>query len=69
MKDVTFNASANILPIGRWKGSGVDRSTSALDFLGPRGVDIRLRFRFETFKKANRDFSALLFRKTQHLIQ
>jgi hypothetical protein len=69
VKDVALNASSNIFPIGRWKGSIVHGSTSALDFLGPRGINIGLGFRLEAFKKPNGDLGALLLGKAQYLIQ
>jgi hypothetical protein len=69
VKDVALNTSSHIVPIRRRKRPIVDGRASALDLFSPRGVDIRLRFRLEAFKKSNGDFGALLLGKAQYLIQ
>jgi hypothetical protein len=69
VKDFALDASSNIIPIGRRKRSVVQRRASALDFFSPRGVDIRLRFLLQAFKKPNGNFSALWLWKAEHLIQ
>jgi hypothetical protein len=76
-EDVSFDTSANILPIGSRKCARINRRTSPLDLNGPRFVHITLYFRVQALQNPGSQalqnpgshLSAIVLRKAQYLIE
>jgi len=68
-EDVSFDASANILPVRSRERAGINRLASPLDLNRPRFIHITLYFRVQALQNPGSHLSAIILRKAQNLIE